>query len=369
MSVLGSVTVPLGDRAYHVVVGRGLIAEAPRYLGDVLARPRTAIVTDTTVASLHLPMLERALDAAGIETTAVTVPPGEGSKDFPHFELVLDRLLDARIERGDTICALGGGMVGDLAGFAASVLRRGAGVAQIPTTLLAQVDAAIGGKTGINTRQGKNLVGTFHQPRRVLADIAALETLPPREFRAGYAEVVKYGLLGDAGLFAWLERNGRRVLDGDAAARGHAVLASARAKAGLVAGDERETGARALLNLGHTFGHALEAECGYDGGLLHGEAVAAGLALAFDLSVRLGLCPPGDAERVRRHLMAVGLPAGLPDGIDWDPRRLLIRMGQDKKVRRGTLAFVLVRGIGRAFVSREVTGDDVMQVLEAAPAT
>ena len=369
MSVIGSVAVPLGDRAYDVVVGHGLIAEAPKHLADVLARPRAAIVTDATVAQLYLPSLERAFEEAGIQTTAVVVPPGEASKDFAHLELVLDRLLDARIERGDTVCALGGGVVGDLGGFAASVLRRGAAVVQIPTTLLAQVDAAVGGKTGINTRQGKNLVGAFHQPRRVVADIAALDTLSPREFRAGYAEVVKYGLLGDARLFEWLEAHYRKILDGDPGARGRAVLASVRAKADIVARDERETGARALLNLGHTFGHALEAELGYDGRILHGEAVAAGLALAFDLSVQLGFCPAEDARRVRRHLALSGLPTGLPSGVPWDPLRLMTHVRQDKKVSNRKLAFVLAHGIGRSFVSRDVSEGDVMRVLEAAPAT
>lgn len=368
MSVFGTVTVPLRDRAYDVVVGTGLIAEAPVHLEGIFARPRTAVVTDERVAALHLPALQGALADAGVEVTVVRVPSGEGAKDFAHLESVLDRMLDARIERTDTICALGGGVVGDLAGFAASILRRGTGVVQIPTTLLAQVDAAIGGKTGINTRQGKNLVGSFHQPRRVLADISTLGTLPPRELLAGYAEVVKYGLLGDAAFFAWLEENGSKAIAGDEAARSYAVLTSARAKAEIVAGDEREEGRRALLNLGHTFGHALETELGYDGRLLHGEGVAIGLVLAFDLSARLGTCPSEDAARVRRHLESVGLPTGLPEGHDWEPARLLTHMGQDKKVRGGTLTFVLPRGIGRSFLSRDVTEADVLGVLEAQPA-
>ena len=370
MSVFGTVTVPLGDRTYDVVVGGGLLSSADTHLlGDgaaVLARKRAAVVTDETVAGLHLATLTAALDRAGVETSVVTVPAGEVRKDFAHFEEVLERLLDAHIERTDTILALGGGVVGDLAGFAASVLRRGTAVVQIPTTLLAQVDAAIGGKTGINVRQGKNLVGTFHQPRLVLADIDVLETLPERELRAGYAEVVKYGLLGDAKFFGWLEENGEEVLAGDAAARSYAVLTSVRAKAEIVAADERETGRRALLNLGHTFGHALEAAAGYDGRLLHGEAVAAGLALAFELSAALGLCPAEDAARVRRHLEQMGLPAGLPPGAAADPAQLIEHMRQDKKVRDAALTFVLVRGIGNAFVSRDVQEADVLRVLEAA---
>ena len=363
MSVFGRVAVPLGDRAYDVIVGTGLLADTGTHLAPVLARPKVAIVTDETVAGLHLPALRRALDTAGIETTVSLIPPGEGSKDFPHLIRLLDDLVCQRVERTDTVVALGGGVVGDLAGLSASLLRRGVPVVQIPTTLLAQVDAAIGGKTGINTTLGKNLVGTFHQPRLVLCDIAVLQTLPEREFRAGYAEVVKYGLLGDVAFFSWLEDNGARVLAGEEAARGYAVLTSARAKAEIVAGDERESGRRALLNLGHTFGHALEAESGYGAALVHGEAVAAGLCLAFALSERLGLCPADDALRVRRHLAAAGLPTGLPGGR-WEPERLLARMHQDKKVRGEALTFVLVRGIGRGFVSRDVSEDDVLHVLE-----
>ena len=368
MSILGTVTVPLRDRAYDVVVGTGLVADAATHLADMFARPRTAVVTDDRIAELHLPALQGALVDAGIEVTVVKVPSGEGSKSFPHIEALLDQLLDARIERADTICALGGGVICDLTGFAASIFRRGVGVVHIPTTLLAQVDAAIGGKTGINTRHGKNLVGTFHQPDKVLADISTLGTLPPREFLAGYAEVVKYGLLGNAEFFAWLEQNGRKMIAGDEAGRSYSVLTSVRAKAAIVAADGREADSRALLNLGHTFGHALEAELDYDGRLLHGEAVAAGLVLAFELSARLGTCPPEDAARVRRHLDSVGLPTGLPAGHDWQPSRLLRHMSQDKKVRDGALTFVLPRSIGRSFISRDVTAADVLGVLEARSA-
>lgn len=367
MSSVATIHVALGERSYDVVVGSGLVADAGRHLKPVLARPAVAIVTDANVAKLHLPALQAALTRDGIAVAAtVVLPPGEATKDVPYLMQVLDELLAARIERTDTVLALGGGVIGDLTGFAASVLRRGVAVAQIPTSLLAQVDASIGGKTGIDTRFGKNLIGTFHQPRIVLADVGVLGTLPQRELLAGYAEVVKYGLLGDARFFDWLETNGASVMQGDAAARTYAVLASARMKAEIVAGDERESGRRALLNLGHTFGHALEAELGYDNRLLHGEAVACGMVMAFDLSVRMGLCPAPDAERVRRHLRAVGLPAGLPgeapDG-GWNPRRLLEHMRQDKKVSGGTLTFILVRGIGKSFVSREVTEADVLSVL------
>ncbi len=369
MSSVATIHVALGERSYDVVVGSGLVADAGRHLKPVLARPAVAIVTDANVAKLHLPALQAALTRDGIAVAAtVVLPPGEATKDVPYLMQVLDELLAARIERTDTVLALGGGVIGDLTGFAASVLRRGVAVAQIPTSLLAQVDASIGGKTGIDTRFGKNLIGTFHQPRIVLADVGVLGTLPQRELLAGYAEVVKYGLLGDARFFDWLETNGASVMQGDAAARTYAVLASARMKAEIVAGDERESGRRALLNLGHTFGHALEAELGYDNRLLHGEAVACGMVMAFDLSVRMGLCPAPDAERVRRHLRAVGLPAGLPgeapDG-GWNPRRLLEHMRQDKKVSGGTLTFILVRGIGKSFVSREVTEADVLSVLDS----
>ena len=359
------VTVPvaLGERSYDIVVGPGLIARAAEWLRPVLSRPVTAIVTDEQVAKLHLPALKAALDAGGIQHRVIVVPAGEQTKDFRHLEQVTDGLLDARVERSDPIIALGGGVIGDLTGFAASILRRGAPVVQLPTTLLAQVDSSVGGKTGINTRQGKNLVGTFHQPRLVLADVGVLATLPPREFRAGYAEVVKYGLLGDAPFFAWLETNGQKVMAQDGAALTHAVVTSCRAKAAIVARDERETGDRALLNLGHTFAHAIETAAGY-GTVLHGEAVSVGMVCAFDLSARLGLCPAEDVARVIRHLRATGLPVGWRDlGNRWDPAELARHMAQDKKARGGTITFVLTRGIGKAFLSRDVTAADVEAVL------
>lgn len=358
------ISLALGERGYDIHVGAGLLADAAAIIGPRLARPRTVIITDETVAKLHLATLRGALTQAGITCGEIIIPAGEGSKTFAQLERVLDQLLDERIERGDCIIALGGGVVGDLAGFAASILRRGTGVIQIPTTLLAQVDSAVGGKTGINTRQGKNLIGTFHQPRLVLIDVNVLATLPKREFLAGYAEVVKYGLIGDAAFFAWLEANGPAAAAGDADARRHVIVESCRAKAGVVEADEREAGGRALLNLGHTFAHAFEAEAGYDGGLLHGEAVAVGLVMAFELSARLGLCAGADAARVRRHLSVMGLPVTLRSlPADWDTGRIAGRMTQDKKIRQGVVPFVLARGIGKAFLSSDVTQADVTAVL------
>ncbi|HEX9569851.1 MAG TPA: 3-dehydroquinate synthase [Rhodospirillales bacterium] len=361
-----SMTVDLGPRSYDILVGDGLLADAGPLARSVLAEPRVIVVTDANVAGRWLETVEMSLDDAGIAHDSIVLEAGEQTKDFAHFEQLTGRLLDAHAERTTTLMALGGGVIGDITGFAAAVTLRGMDYIQLPTTLLAQVDSAVGGKTAINVRHGKNLVGAFHQPRLVLADTATLDTLPKRELRAGYAEVVKYGVLGDAKFFAWLEKNGLGVIDGDADARRHAVLTSCRAKATIVAADEREHGQRALLNLGHTFGHAIEAISGYGDALHHGEAVAIGMVMACDLSVRLGLCPPADAERVRRHLQAAGLPVGLA-GInrkDWSADALIARMTQDKKVRAGTLTFVLVRGIGKAFVTRDVALADVRQVLD-----
>ena len=362
------VNVALGARAYDVLIGDGLLARAGTLLAPLLARPRAVVVTDETVAGLHLATLGAALDAAAIHHEAIVLPPGEATKDVRHLGDLLDGLLDRDVERSDTVIAMGGGVIGDVVGFAASILRRGVGLVHLPTTLLAQVDSAIGGKTGINTRHGKNLVGSFHQPRLVLADRAVLETLPERDLRAGYAEIVKYGLLGDADFFAWLERHGAGVIGGDARARHTAVATACRAKAEVVAADERETGTRAVLNLGHTFAHAVEAETGYNERLLHGEAVAIGMVMAFEMSARLGLCAAGDVARVRRHLAAVSLPTSPSEAglAGWNTARLIDHMRQDKKVRDGKLTFVLVRGIGQAFVSREVDADDVLAVLEGA---
>jgi 3-dehydroquinate synthase len=349
------VDVALAGRGYAMHIGRRLIAELGTLLLARCPHARAAIVTDETVAHYHLAAGQEALARAGVEVLPpIVVAAGEGSKSWAGLQEVCEALIAARIERGDVVVALGGGVVGDLAGFAAAVVRRGITVVQVPTTLLAQVDAAVGGKTGINSRHGKNLIGAFHQPSLVVADTALLDTLSARSFRAGYAEIVKYGLINDPGFFAWLESNWREVLSGGPA-REQAIATSCRTKAAFVARDERETGERALLNLGHTFAHALEAATGFSDRLLHGEAVAIGLSLAFGLSARLGLVASSEVERVNRHLAAVGLPAdvaavsGLPG-----PETLVGLMAQDKKVRRGELTFILVRGIGASFVARAI---------------
>lgn len=360
--------VELGPRSYDIVVGEGLIAHAGTYIRPLLQSRRVLVVSDENVAHLHLPALGAALAAAGLEQANVSVPPGEQSKSFTCLEALTEELLETRPDRTHTLIAFGGGVVGDLAGFAASILLRGVDVIQIPTTLVAQVDSSVGGKTGINTHHGKNLVGSFHQPRLVLADIGVLDTLPERELRAGYAEVVKYGLIGDAPFFAWLEGHGAALLAGDRDARRRAVVTSAAAKARMVADDEREAGVRALLNLGHTFGHALEAETGYGSELLHGEAVALGIVLAFELSARLGLCPREDAMRIACHFASVGLPASPRDvkGFRWNVDSVIAHMAYDKKARQGEVRFVLVRGIGAAFMAEDVPLDEVRAVLVAA---
>ncbi len=357
--------VPLGERAYDILVGEHLVATAGEHMRSVLGRKRVAIVTDENIAGLHLESLQSALDVAGICHDTIILPPGEQTKDFGHFEELVTRLLDLGLERSDMAVALGGGVIGDLTGFAASVLRRGIDFIQIPTTLLAQVDSSVGGKTGIDTRHGKNLVGAFHQPRLVLADTGILATLPRRELLAGYAEVVKYGLLGDRAFFEWLEANGAAVVAGDAEAQRHAVLESCRAKARIVVADEKEAGERALLNLGHTFGHALEVASGFGADLLHGEAVAIGMTMAFGLSVRLGLCSGQDAERAEQHFRAVGLPVHPGDlGLkDLDASALVDHMSQDKKVQDGKITFVLLRGIGEAFLTRDVEPETVCAYL------
>ncbi len=370
MSQVESLTVDLGARSYEILVGEGLLAEAASRIAAALPGRRLVVVTDETVAALHLPALSGSLAAADQDSPAIVLPPGEATKDFGHLQDLTERLLDVGVDRSSVLVAFGGGVIGDLAGLAAALTLRGLDIEQIPTTLLAQVDSSVGGKTGINTRQGKNLAGVFHQPRLVLADIGTLSTLPRRELLAGYAEVVKYGLVNNPDFFAWLEDKGSALVAGDAEARRHAVLTACAAKAAIVAEDERERGKRALLNLGHTFGHALEAEVGYGGDLLHGEAVAIGMVLAFDLSVRLGLCPAEDAARVRRHLASVGLPTGLeslPEGAR-DPDTLLRHMAHDKKVQDGRIAFVLQRGIGQAFLAREVEPAAVRELLTRAVA-
>ena len=363
-------TVDLGPRHYDIHIGADMLDRAGALMAPLLRQPRVIVVSDSHVAPLYLNRLHAALAASGIAAESIVLPAGEQTKSFPFLEQLVDRLLAARCERRTTLVALGGGVIGDLTGFAAAIVLRGVDFVQIPTTLLAQVDSAVGGKTGIDTAQGKNLVGAFHQPRLVVADTATLDTLPLREIRAGYAEVVKYGCIDDPVFFTWLEENGARVLAGDRAARRHAVLTSCAAKARIVATDEREDGPRALLNLGHTFGHALEAETGFGSDVLHGEAVAVGMALAFALSVRQGLCPPEDSSRLRRHLTAACLPVTLHEALGraLSPDRLLDHMTRDKKVREGHLTFVLTRGIGQAFLDRTVTLETVRAVLAESAA-
>jgi 3-dehydroquinate synthase len=349
------VTVALGARTYDIVIGRNQIATLGARVAALKPGAKAAIVTDDAVAGLHLKAAEAALAAQGMATNHIVVEAGEATKSFAGFECVCEALIAARVERGDLVVALGGGVVGDLAGFAAATVRRGLDYVQVPTTLLAQVDSAVGGKTAINSRHGKNLVGVFHQPILVVADTSVLDTLPLRQFRAGYAEIAKYGLLGDAGFFAWLEANAREVFAGGAA-REHAIATSCRMKAAIVAGDEREAGDRALLNLGHTFGHALEAAAGFSDRLLHGEAVALGMVLAAEFSARLGMLAPEAVGRATRHLAGAGLPVSFADvegGVP-DADRLMKLMLQDKKVKRGKLTFVLLRDIGAAYISHDV---------------
>jgi 3-dehydroquinate synthase len=359
------VPVALGERSYDIVIGRGVLAGLGGRIKALRSGARVAVVTDETVAKLHLGAIETALKSSGLDSARIVVPPGEGSKNYATFEKVCEEVIAARVERDDLIIALGGGVIGDLAGFAAACTRRGLDFVQVPTTLLAQVDSSVGGKTGINSRQGKNLIGAFHQPVLVIADTAVLDTLPEREFRAGYAEVAKYGLLGDAAFFSWLEKNWQDVFAGGPA-REHAIAVCCRAKAAIVARDERETGERALLNLGHTFGHALEAGCRFSERLLHGEAVALGMAMAFEFSARKGLIPAAEAARAAAHLAAVGLPTHLkyiPGGVP-TADVLMDLIGQDKKVRRGTLTFILVHGIGRAFIENNVSATEVRTFLD-----
>ncbi|WP_309667963.1 3-dehydroquinate synthase [Tabrizicola sp.] len=365
---VNTVHVDLGARSYDVRIGAGLIDRAGAEIAPLLTRPKVAIVTDATVAATHLSRLTAALNASGIATSTLTLPPGEATKGWPEFSRTVEWLLEQRVERRDVVVAFGGGVIGDLVGFAAAVLRRGVRFVQLPTTLLAQVDSSVGGKTGINTAQGKNLVGAFHQPSLVLADIGVLDTLPPRDFLSGYGEVMKYGLLGDADFFGWLEARGPALRAGDLAARLHAVTRSVEMKAGIVSRDETEEGERALLNLGHTFCHALEKATGYSDRLLHGEGVAIGCALAFELSSRLGLCAQETPSRVRAHLALMGTKVDLAD-IPGDlpgAEALLALMGQDKKVIDGRLRFILARGIGEAFVAEDVPMDVVRTLLEQA---
>ncbi|MEM1102857.1 MAG: 3-dehydroquinate synthase [Pseudomonadota bacterium] len=351
-----SLHVALGDRSYEIAIGPGLLGEAADRIRPHLPRGRTVIVTDETVGALYSAQLTEALERGGIAASEARLPPGEGSKSFAQLEQLVDTLLDAGVERSDCILALGGGVIGDLTGFASAILRRGCHFIQIPTTLLAQVDSSVGGKTGVNARQGKNLIGAFHQPRLVLIDIDVLNTLPPRHVKAGYAEIVKYALLGDAGFMDWLDANGGRLLAGEADALAHAIETSCAMKAAIVADDEREAGRRALLNLGHTFGHALEAAASFSDRLLHGEAVAVGCVLAFQFSARQGLCPEDDAARVAAHFAGRGLPSAIGDieGVSASAAQLIAAMRQDKKATDGQLNLILARRIGEAFLAKDV---------------
>ena len=364
------INVALGSRAYDIVIGRDVLASLGARVAALRPGTRAAIVTDRNVARHWLEPAEASLAQAGIATSRIIVEEGEGSKNYAGLEKVSEALIAAKIERNDLVIALGGGVVGDLAGFAAAILRRGVDFVQVPTSLLAQVDSSVGGKTGINSPQGKNLLGAFHQPMLVIADTAALDTLSPRQFRAGYAEVAKYGVLGDEAFFAWLEANHTEIFKGGTA-REHAIATSCRAKAAIVARDERETGDRALLNLGHTFGHALEAATGFSDRLFHGEGVSVGMVLAAQFSASLGMIPQSDAARVERHLAAVGLPTHLQDIAGFaqeglaDADALTTLMAQDKKVRRGRLTFILLEAVGRAVIARDVEGALVRNFLKA----
>jgi 3-dehydroquinate synthase len=361
-----TITVALGSRSYDVLIGPGLMARVAELIETRLGKAKCGIVTDTNVSRLHLAPLEASLKAVGRHAGSEVLAPGEATKSFTNLARLCERLLEIGLERGDLVVALGGGVIGDLAGLAASIVRRGIRVVQIPTTLLAQVDSSVGGKTGINTPQGKNLIGTFHQPSLVLADTDILATLPPRQFRAGYVEAAKYGLIADARYFAWLEQNSSSVLAKDTTALTHAIAVAVQGKADVVARDETETGDRMLLNLGHTFGHALEAWAGFSDRLLHGEAVAIGICLAFRLSEELGLIGNNSVARVKAHFASIGLPtriADSPGGQGPDAASLLKIMGQDKKVRGGALTLILARGIGEAFISRDVAPNAVLDFL------
>jgi 3-dehydroquinate synthase len=364
------VNVALGERAYDIVIGRDALHSLGARVAALRPGARTAIVTDRTVGKFWLEKTQASLSAAGVANSHIIVDEGEGSKTYTGLAQVSEALIAARIERNDLVVALGGGVVGDLAGFAAAILRRGVDFVQVPTSLLAQVDSSVGGKTGINSPQGKNLLGAFHQPVLVVADTAVLDTLSPRQFRAGYAEVAKYGVLGDAAFFAWLQANHADIFAGGPA-REHAIATSCRAKAAIVARDERETGERALLNLGHTFGHALEAATGFSDRLFHGEGVAVGMVLAAELSAELGMIAPSDAARIGHHLASVGLPTRLQDTAGFaqeglaDADALMALMAQDKKVKRGRLTFILLQAVGHAVIAPDVEPAVVRDFLKA----
>ncbi|MDV4155262.1 3-dehydroquinate synthase [Rhizobium brockwellii] len=364
-SAIRTVHVPLGERAYDILIGPGLIARAGAEIASRLKGRKAAIITDENVAPLYLKALVASLDEAGIASAEVVLPAGEKTKSFEHLITACDKVLEARVERNDYVIALGGGVIGDLSGFAAGIVRRGVRFVQVPTSLLSQVDSSVGGKTGINSRHGKNLIGVFHQPDLVLADTDVLNSLSAREFRAGYAEVTKYGLIDKPDFFAWLEANWKAVFTGGSA-RIEAIAASCQAKADVVVADERENGQRALLNLGHTFGHALEAATAYDSSrLVHGEGVSIGMVLAHEFSARMNLASPDDARRVERHLKEVGLPTRMSDipGELPPAETLMDAIAQDKKVKSGKLTFILTRGIGQSFVADDVPASEVISFL------
>jgi 3-dehydroquinate synthase len=364
-SAIRTVHVPLGERAYDILIGPGLIARAGAEIATRLKGRKAAVITDENVAPLYLKALVASLDEAGIASAEVVLPAGEKTKSFEHLITACDKVLEARVERNDYVIALGGGVIGDLSGFAAGIVRRGVRFVQVPTSLLSQVDSSVGGKTGINSRHGKNLIGVFHQPDLVLADTDVLNSLSAREFRAGYAEVAKYGLIDKPDFFAWLEANWKAVFTGGSA-RIEAIAASCQAKADVVVADERENGQRALLNLGHTFGHALEAATAYDSSrLVHGEGVSIGMVLAHEFSARMNLASPDDARRVERHLKEVGLPTRMSDiPGDLPPAEMLMdAIAQDKKVKSGKLTFILTRGIGQSFVADDVPASEVISFL------
>jgi len=365
--ILETVSVALGDRSYDITVGTNLIANLGSAIKSQLKRDHVVVITDENVGAIYLEPAMAALEAAGITAKSITLPAGEATKSFAQYQALQEELLSMDGERSDTLIALGGGVIGDLTGFAAASLRRGMDFIQVPTTLLSQVDSSVGGKTGINTKAGKNLVGAFHQPRAVIIDIDTLKTLPKRELLAGYAEVVKYGLIDKPDFFEWLEVMGEALLGGDSFIQSETIAQCCTSKANIVAVDEFEGGKRALLNLGHTFGHALEAECGYDGSLLHGEAVAIGLALAHDLSAEMGLIDVAVATRVAKHLRAVGLPASIAD-LDraFDIDTLITHMSKDKKVTDGAVAFILIRGLGEAFITRDISSELLEKVMRAS---
>ncbi|MBY5785484.1 3-dehydroquinate synthase [Rhizobium leguminosarum] len=365
-SAIRTVHVPLGERAYDILIGPGLIARAGAEIALRLKGRKAAVVTDQNVAPLNLKALVASLDQAGIVSAEVVLPAGEKTKSFEHLMTVCDKVLEARVERNDYVIALGGGVIGDLSGFAAGIVRRGVRFVQVPTSLLSQVDSSVGGKTGINSRHGKNLIGVFHQPDLVLADTDVLNSLSEREFRAGYAEVAKYGLIDKPDFFAWLETNWKSVFTGGSA-RIEAIATSCQAKADVVVADERENGPRALLNLGHTFGHALEAATAYDSSrLVHGEGVSIGMVLAHEFSARMNLASPDDARRVERHLKEVGLPTSMADipGELPPAETLMDAIAQDKKVKSGKLTFILTRGVGQSFVADDVPASEVISFLQ-----